>query len=54
VQFRSYILDSAVQNATAPLNVARNFRPRIDIDQRHRLRRGAGGGVDDHLPADAG
>ena len=46
VKFRSHALDSPVQNASAPLYVARNFRPRIDIDQRHRLRGVPGGGVE--------
>ena len=53
-EFRPHGFDPAIENARAPLGVASDLRPRVDVDQRHRLRRGAGGGVDNLLPADDG
>ena len=53
-QLRSHRLDAPVQDARAPDRVARDLGPSVDVDERDRLRRGAGGGVDDHLPADHG
>ena len=51
-EFGPHALDSAVENARALIRVARDLRPRVDVDQRDRLRRRARGGVDDHLPAE--
>jgi hypothetical protein len=53
-QLRSHRFDAPVQNSRAPGRVAGNLGPSIDVDERDRLRRGAGGGVNDHLPADHG
>ena len=46
-----HALDPAVENAGALIRVPRHLRPRVDVDQRDRLRRTARGGVDDLLPA---
>ena len=46
-EFRPHALDPAVENAGALFRVARDLGPRVDVDQGDRLRRMAGGGVDD-------
>ena len=53
-QFRSHGFDPPAQNSRAPLCVAHDLGPGVDVDERDRLRRGAGGGVDNHLPANDG
>ena len=48
-QFRPHVRHAAVENARPPFHVAGHLRALINVDQRHRLRRCARGGVDNVL-----